>query len=379
MKQALLLLAVVVFLFACKKEEENSTSYIHVVNFPIERNPNACIQTRDRNFLACCYINNTIYVTKFTKDGSVLLAKQFKVYANTYTQVSAIAEDANNNIYVCGSRENNFMLFKINSNGDSLWIKTYGGGYTKDAYSVIASSDGNIVMGGTTATSTVSNPYLVKVTPNGSLLWQNEYDENNSQGAYHILESSSGGYIITSLSDSMGTAYADYVYYLKISANGSKLWSKQNYFTSLRFASNTIELSDGSLLSCGQKKINEDWQVFILKSNPNGNPVWSSSFGDIAINETAIDLKEDSQGNIALVAETDDYQTGKWEGILYTVGPNGDSLSSTTFGTEFSLTPLNIYKDSGNGYIISGIFYGGPGPFPNIFTTRTDANGNFIP
>ncbi len=96
-----------------------------------------------------------------------------------------------------------FWVLKLNSNGDVMWQKTFGGGDHDSASSVcqvfdeIGSPNGYIVAGTTVSFGNGKKDILLlKLNNNGELEWQKTYGGENDDSAASIQQTLDGGYIV---------------------------------------------------------------------------------------------------------------------------------------------------------------------------------------
>jgi hypothetical protein len=113
---------------------------------------------------------------------------------------------------------------KTNSQGDTLWTRTYGGSSTDWAYSVQQTADGGYILAGFTysfgaGTSTYPNMYLVKTNNLGDTLWTRTYGGSNYDYATSVQQTADGGYIVAGYTESFGAGYADF-YLVKTGPDG---------------------------------------------------------------------------------------------------------------------------------------------------------------
>lgn len=92
------------------------------------------------------------------------------------------------------------FLMKLNSLGDSLWLKIYGGDDTDRAYSLYPTSDGGFVIGGSTNSfgAWSTDFYIIRTDSLGDTLWTKiiGWNPNEADRAYAIWQTNDGGYIV---------------------------------------------------------------------------------------------------------------------------------------------------------------------------------------
>jgi hypothetical protein len=106
------------------------------------------------------------------------------------------------------------------------WRKTYGGAQDDGAKSVIQASDGGYIMSGYTKSYGAGgfDMYLVKVDSNGNLLWNRTYGGSQDDGANCIVQASDGSYIIAGYTNSGVQSQSAWL--VKTDSSGQVEWDR---------------------------------------------------------------------------------------------------------------------------------------------------------
>ena len=91
-------------------------------------------------------------------------------------------------------------------NPDTLWTRTYGGSGDDWAYSVQQTTDGGYIVAGYTTSFGAgdSDFYLVKTNSQGDTLWTRTYGGSSDDWAYSVQQTADGGYIVAGYTMSFG-------------------------------------------------------------------------------------------------------------------------------------------------------------------------------
>ena len=198
-------------------------------------------------------------------------------------------------------------LVKTTFGGQIFWQKCLGGTGWEDGFSIISTSDGNLLMAGITSSDTIDGQatgchgafdgWLVKMDTSGNVLWQKCFGGSNSEYFYSVIESSDGNYVVAGFSDSddgdltTNLGSTDY-WLLKVDAGGQLLWQKTFGGTDGDEAYNVIETIDNNLMILGYS-YSHDNDAILTKADPGssnilmikidqlGNKLWSNCYGDI--------------------------------------------------------------------------------------------------
>lgn len=197
------------------------------------------------------------------------------------------------------------MLFRTDNEGSLIWEKSYGGSEGDGAYAVFPTLDGNYyIVGGAVSTDgdITFNPYpnsvsywILKIDSDGNKLWDKVYGGNGKDEVFDAIPTSDGGLAVigyTTSSDGDVSAYYGGwdSWLLKLDSAGNKMWDF-TYGTSLiELGEAVIETSDGGFLAGGTGRLNVggnidcnpfSWYAMALlfKLDANGNLEWQQCYG----------------------------------------------------------------------------------------------------
>jgi len=111
-----------------------------------------------------------------------------------------------------GSGEADIWLIKTDSNGDSIWSKTYGGMLDDYGNALDETSDGGFIIVGSTESFGFgkTDVYLMRVDSHGDTLWTKTYGGELDEGGYSVRQTFDGGYIIAGSTESFGAGNYDF-------------------------------------------------------------------------------------------------------------------------------------------------------------------------
>lgn len=380
MKHLLLPFLVLLFLTSCKKDEndpvipEPNPTYFSFTG-EIGINDNSTISSADNNLIICGNLGSNIYIHKISKSGKAIWNKAY--YTWIIRSIWSIAETNDQNIFVCGYSLGNdinsnldVLLIKLNSTGDTLWSRTYGGSLDDLGYNVIPTQDGNLLLSGISYSSSIdarSDIYLIKVNLDGDTLWTKTYVDAGIEVAYHILETQNGEFLVTGTNQD--TSSERELYFLKVSADGTPIWNKKIGPAIGKWGYSTIELSNGDLLTCGKITVGDDSQILVVRMDDHGNVLWEKEYGQSYFTEQGNSLRQNADGSFIIAGSTHEKHSGESGIALLKIDQSGNQLLLKEFGGTYSSAGKNILKDENDDNIITGNYNG------NIFMTRTDNNG----
>jgi len=381
MKLLLLPLLTLLLLSSCKKDDPDPVPEpeptFHSFQGDIGSNDNSTIITADNNLLICGNHLGNAVVLKISKTGSLIWQKD--IDPGYYNYASGIAQSANQDIFICGFTEKNetenkfdVLLLKLNSNGDTLWTKTYGGSEDDYGYYITNTQDGNLLICGITYSFTqdvYSDIYLIKVNTDGDTLWTKTYNEEDEEMPYHVLQTQNGEYLVTGTN--RDTASEKEVYLLKLSPDGTLVWNKKIGPATGKSGLSTVELSNGDLMTCGRTTKVDDDQILVVKTDNFGNVFWEQEYGEVSLDEKGNSMQINADGTLIITGSSESPLSGESGIILLKINQQGDQLLFKGFGYSIVSRGQNILKDDNDDNIITGTYNF------NIVMTRTDNNGVF--
>ncbi len=142
------------------------------------------------------------------------------------------------------------LFMKVAANGDSLWGHIYGGSEIDIGYSVVATADGGYIIAGCTESLTPGNPstYFIKTDIMGDSVWAKSYGGGFPDEVFSIQQTYGGNYIATGY---YGLARDTDVYLLKLDTNGDTLWTRTYGGSGFDAGSSVIQATDGSYMIAG--------------------------------------------------------------------------------------------------------------------------------
>ncbi len=294
-----------------------------------------------------------------------------------------------------------YMLVKYAEDGQKEWQKHFGGNQSDFLQGIIHTNEGGYLLYGTsqsgeTGTKTTANIgqfdiWLILMDATGYVIWQKSLGGFAEEKISQVIRTRDGGFLLagSSASDDCSDTrrpelsnpdiilketanYGNLDYWLvKLDANGLLQWQKSFGGKYKDELISVCELPDRSILLAGNsnspvsgnKTIDNKGQndVWLLKTDTNGNILWQKSFGDEANDEIAgmlltkdhnvllgghytyIDKKSKHNKSDIIVRKTDKNGHLIWE---QTYDNNGDDfLTNVIQNTDGSIV-LGAYSTS---------------------------------
>jgi hypothetical protein len=279
-------------------------------------------------------------------------------------------------------------LVKLNANGLIQWQKCVGGSSWDEAWDVKQTQDGGYVMVGRAASSdgdlTGTNGgtldyWIVKLNTSGDILWSRTFGGSNEDTARKVMETNDGSFIVvgeaySSNGDMVGQHGSGDYGVIKVDANGNLLWSKMLGGTSMDWASDVALTPDGGCLVIGCATSNNgditnakgNYDIWLVHLDVNGNLVYQKSLGG-SDEDRAYGLTASPDGNYLIAGSTysNDGDISVNDGVLdfwvVKVDAAGNILWDTTVGGSLGEFCYAVVPTSDGGCFAAGATWSNDG------------------
>lgn len=266
-------------------------------------------------------------------------------------------------------------IVKTDSNGDEIWNRTYGGGEYDIGNSVQQTIDGGFILTGQTTGSGNSNIYLLKTDNNGNETWSKNFGGMATERGYSMQQTLDGGFIITGLTQSFGNGSAD-VYLIKTDSNGNEMWTKTFGELGYDFALDVEQTDDGGFILTGVttnfEQENDD--IYLVKTDSNGDEMWSNTFGGINSGQGE-SVQQTTDGGYIIGGRLSP-GFGLVNAYLVKTDSNGEELWNKTLGGTEPDACYGVQQTTDGGYILTGRTKSFGNGSSDVYLVKTDGNGN---
>jgi PGF-CTERM protein len=287
-----------------------------------------------------------------------------------------------------GAGSSDVYLIKIDENGNKEWNKTFGGSHDEwsgicEVISVQQTSDGGYIIAGATSSFGAgdSDVYLIKTDGNGNEKWSKTFGGSRDDCGGAIQQMSDGGYIIAGATESFGAGYLD-VYLIKTDENGNEKWSKTFGGSDIDTGWSVQQTSDDGYIIAGATSSfgAGSSDVYLIKTDENGNKEWNKTFGGSYREgyDGASVVQQTSDGGYIIVSATESFGSGNYDVYLIKTDENGNEKWSKTFGGSNIDIGWSVQQTSDDGYIIVGVTESFGAGSSDVYLIKTDENGNEV-
>jgi len=176
-----------------------------------------------------------------------------------------------------GAGGSDVWLLRLDSVGNTLWSRTYGGSQDDEAYSVDLTFDGGYIVAGMTRSFGAggSDVWLLKFSAGGDTQWARTCGRNWDDFGYSVRQLPDSGYIVGGEG-----YYTCNGWLLRYDALGDTLWTRvQSIAASVECVRQAM---NGDLLLAGYSKVGSGYHT---RTDPAGGELWainSSGFNGVA-------------------------------------------------------------------------------------------------
>lgn len=200
----------------------------------------------------------------------------------------------------CNQGGSNAWLVKLDSAGELLWERCYGGSSGEIFQSLNMTDDGGCIAAGRSSSSDgdvssnngLEDIWIVKVNEQGDLDWEKSLGGSNTDWAYAVKQTDDGGYVVvgftySSNGDVTGHHGQDDVWVVKLSASGALVWQRALGGSNRDSGRDLITHTDGGITVAGWTQ-STDGDVsqlagasdsWLIRLDAEGELLWEKTFG----------------------------------------------------------------------------------------------------
>jgi hypothetical protein len=282
------------------------------------------------------------------------------------------------NLWYDPTAELRMYVLKTDSSGDSLWARAFGDPQAVGDGLARTRDGGCIVVGWRAVGDSISldyNAYVVKLDSSGDSVWSRCYGGPGREEARDIQQTSDGGYIFVGFTSSH--PYEDgQAYMVRLDSQGSVRCSRAYGWRSEGEAFSRVRATaDGGFVAVGGTYSVGGGDWYLVRTDSLGDTLWSRTYGGDSYDYcSGLDLTPD--GGFVLAGQTFSYGAGASDIWLVRLDSGGNVQWSRTFGGGDWDWPAAVHHCRDGGFIIDGTtasFGSGGGDF---YLIKTDETGS---
>ena len=334
---------------------------------------------------------HTLFVRSYDKSGNtadsetiILSVYNFLVFNATFgldfveDAGYSILQTADSSYVILGSTGDDILLMKTDYKGTEQWNHNYGGSQMDEARHILQTSDGGYIISGTTESYGYggSDIRLIKTGPTGLMEWNTYFGGPNTDQGAAIQETTDGGYIIIGNSDFSGDGNQD-IWLIRTNSQGDSLWTKTFGGAGLELGADVQILEDGGFILLGSTESfgNGSSDIWLIKTDSQGETTWTKTFGDNSSDYGKSILKTPDDGYI-IRGVTESFGYGNTALVLIKIDSTGNKIWDNAFGGSNGEGGNALRETNDGGQILICHSYVHENSAYDIRLIKIDSNGS---
>ena len=268
-----------------------------------------------------------------------------------------------------------FWVAMIDTIGNLLWEKTYGGSGGDYAESIYPCFDGGFIVAGTTYSidgditdnAGFGDCWILKIDSLGNLEWQTTIGGSETDFAVSIIQIPDSGYVFTGLSHSedgditehFGSIDKTDLIVCKLDKFGNLVWNTAFGGGSDDFGTAISMAQDGNYLVTGSTNLYGYFDYWVLKLDAEGNLIWDKSYGGSDY-DVAYAILETTNKNMLITGEASsdngdvDFHHENQDMWTILVDSLGEIIWQNSLGGSSADLGFDLVECSDGSYLIAG-------------------------
>ena len=286
-------------------------------------------------------------------------------------------------------------LFFVDEDGNALRSHAIGGRLDERAFAAFEATDGGYLLVGNIVdpADAVADPgaagyagydgrssiYLARLDADGNEIWSRTHDIGANVLAPSAVRMPDAGLLVLATITYFPNPDDDLLL-LRFDEDGRETWTR-TWKDGQRAARDLIPASDGNYLIAGGHSDSDDKDrsrsdYLFIKIDPEGNEIWSSTFGDPGMIECGEVITEAADGGfVASGDRTKSYFARSEDLLLVKIDASGKFLWERIYETATHNMHGGIVRHPDGGYAIVGSTVMENEAF-DVFLVKTDSEGN---
>ncbi len=248
-----------------------------------------------------------------------------------------------------------FYILKLDMTGTKSWEKVYGGEDNfDDAWSIQQTTDGGYIVAGYTEIDFPDNndAYVMKLDSNGDPIWEKTFGGSEHDGAKAVQQTADGGYIVAGYTESSGAGGMD-VYVLKLDSSGGITWEETFGGAGNDVANSVQQTQDGGYVVAGSTESSGagGMDVWALRLNNSGVLIGDETYGGTEDDE-AHEIKQTTDNGFIIAGSRG--SAGTTDMYLVKTAFDGAITWERLYGDIKDDVAYSVQQTTDGGYIVAG-------------------------
>lgn len=251
-------------------------------------------------------------------------------------------------------------LIKLNSLGDIMWDKTIGKAWAYDA--AVQTDQGYLIV--------LGDGHCIETDENGNIQQEKTLElKDNDISPEAALQTPDGGFVIAGhITRNLGNnVFKDAACLVKIDENADIEWKKTyedgigTTFCSVKETDGGYIMAGNILLKDGSTWLTTDRDLYIVKTDENGNVEWKRNIGG-GSNDYAEAIELSKDGGYLVAGSTNSFGAGCSDALIVSLNRKGNTKWQKTFGGPGDEYASSIVETENGNIVFAGgteLFSGG--------------------
>jgi len=301
-----------------------------------------------------------VFLVKTNALGDTVWTRAYGTTANDYGNSIQQTSDGGymvagytNGILAAGDSGSAYLL-RINPDGSLKWSKSFGApGMITDAYAVQETSDKGFIITGYTdgAGDPNGDAFLTKTDSSGNIQFMKTYGGKGTDWGNSVVQTSDGGFVIGGSISSDSTSLSQALYLIKTNSLGDTLFTKTFGGGAFSFGQSILQMPDQGYALAGYTNAfgSGNYDACLIRTNASGDTLFTGVYGGSGDDE-ANGIMKYSDGSLCMSGFSNSYGSGSYDLYLIKTDLNGKSgckdhyftySASKTVSHVYAITPSN--------------------------------------
>jgi len=321
---------------------------------------------------------NDAYLIKINTNGDTVWTHTYGGYYED--DASSVLQTDDGGFVFTGRTETtmdsleDICIVKTDIEGDTIWTHAYGGSENDWGKSIIQTTDGGYVVSGVfeynSFTHIPSVVCLLRTDANGDTLWMRTYGGSNYDQGMSVVQTIDEGFIVTGYTSSFGAGYTD-VYLIKTNVDGDTVWTRTYGGSNSDVGFSVVQTSDGGYIVAGATESfgAGGSDVYLVKTDSDGDTTWTRTYGGGSY-DRGYSVAQTSDGGYIVAGVTESFGAGGSDVYLVKADAVGETIWTRTYGGSYNDMGYSVAQTSDGGYIVAGVTAAG-----DVYLVKTDSLG----